>query len=45
MHIENAIFSTFLCLFIDGLDNFHADQMFRTTAGAKVEGFDPVNHV
>ena len=35
----------FLCRFIDGLGNFHADQMFRTTAEAKSEGLDPVKHV
>ena len=30
---------------MDGLENPHADQMFRTTAEAKGEGSDPANHV
>ena len=32
-------------LFIGGLGNRHAEQMFRTTAEANGEGLDPVKHV
>ena len=35
----------FLCWYIDWLGYLHADQMFRTTAEAKAEGLDPVEHV
>ena len=38
-------FVCFLCWFFDGLENPHADQMFRTTAEAKSEDLKPVKHV
>ena len=38
----NFEFVSFLCLFIDGLENLHADQIFRTYVEAKSESSDPV---
>ena len=40
-----SIETCFLCSFIYGLGDLHADQMFRTAAEVRGGGFDVVKHV
>ena len=44
-HRPYYLFVNFLCRFIDGLENLHADRMFQTSTETKSENSDPVKHV